>query len=74
MKIKVILEKGETRLDADNALLKALQLHTNGDAHKEKFEDPAMENLENKLSELHKLMLNDLIQKIFDELDKEDIV
>lgn len=71
-KVKVILEKGETKADADEALFKALNLHASGDIHvTESFEDPAMIDTTNVLKDKYEKIYADMIQEIFNELNKE---
>ena len=73
-KIKVILEAHETPADADEALLKALNHHSSGDAHDEEaFEDPAMIDATNILKAQYDALYADMLSEIFDELDKEYI-
>ena len=47
-------------------------MHVNGKVHgDEKFADPAMDDMEDRLSKLHKDVMAQLIGKIEAELDKE---
>lgn len=71
-KVKILLEPGETELDAHEALSKALEIHNNGDTHvKESFEDPAMIHLSQRMDKIHEMIYKDMVQEIIDELDKE---
>jgi len=70
-KIKIGLGKNETMFEAEEFLFKALDSHRSGDVHTEKFEDPAMEDVVNRMDEKHKMMYEKLIREIMDELDKE---
>lgn len=71
-KIKVILENGETILDADNKLLKALNHHASGDIHiKESFEDPVMIDVTHFMESEYQKIYKDMIQEINDVLDEE---
>lgn len=72
MKVKFYLKKDEDKFQAEDKLYKALGIHRNGDIHEdEKFVDPAMNDLENKLALEHKQIYSEMMQEIFDELDKE---
>lgn len=71
-KIKVILEPGETELDADIALHKALEYHSSGDVHDgEAFDDPAMIHMAQRMDEIHTKIYNEMVREIIEELDKE---
>lgn len=71
-KVKILLEKGETPADADEALLKALAHHATGDAHDEDvFDDPAMMHMAQRLEEIHTKIQADMLREISDLLDKE---
>jgi len=70
-KVKVFLEKGETELDAQIAIEKALQLHSSGDIHTESFEDPAMIHAQQRFEEIHDRIYKEMLDEIMDELDKE---
>ncbi len=71
-KVKVLLEKGETQSDADEALLKALNHHASGDAHMtESFDDPAMIDATYIMKAEYEKIYTEMIQEISDELDKE---
>ena len=71
-KVKVLLEKGETQSDADEALLKALNHHASGDVHvTESFEDPAMVDVTHVMETEYNKIYAEMIQEISDELDKE---
>lgn len=70
--IKIILEDGETELDAHVALEKAINFHNSGEVHlTESFDDPAMIDLSQKMEDIHKNIYTDMIREINDELDKE---
>lgn len=71
-RIKVILEPGETQLDVDNAMEKALAFHTNGDVHSEQsFDDPAMDHVAQRMRDAHSRMYAEMIREISDVLDEE---
>lgn len=71
-KIKILLEPGETELDVDVALHKALDFHASGDAHvEETFSDPAMAHTAQRLEELHAKMYTEMTREILDVLDEE---
>jgi hypothetical protein len=72
MKVKILLEQGETIADADQALFKALSHHASGDAHDgEAFEDPAMVHLSQRLEEMHANMYVAMTREIEAVLDEE---
>lgn len=71
-KIKILLEKGETMKSAEDALHKALNLHSSGDVHNaETFEDSATQDLTNRIVNLHAEIYSEMISEIMDELDSE---
>lgn len=70
-KVKIILEKGETERDAEDALLKAITSHNTGEVHVEGFDDPAMNDVTNKMEELHKKMYQEMLEEINEALDSE---
>jgi phosphopantetheinyl transferase (holo-ACP synthase) len=70
MKVRIELEKGETREDAKEALLKALNSQRNGSAHGDQFPDPAMEYMANKLKKRYNEIWTEMLQEINEELDK----
>ncbi len=70
--VKILLEPGETELDADSSLQKALDFHSSGDAHlDDAFNDPAMAHLMKRLDSEHSQMYSDMIQEILEVLDQE---
>lgn len=70
--VKILLEKGESPLDADHALQKALELHTTGQVHDGQiFDDPAMVHVAQRMEEVHARIYAEMIREICDELDKE---
>ena len=70
-KVKILLEKDESELDAQIAIQKALDIHTKGDTHKESFEDPAMVHTIQYMEELHEKTYKAMMQEIMEELDEE---
>lgn len=71
-KVKILLEDGETELDAQHALQKALDFQSSGQAHDgEAFDDPAMVDLSQRLEQDHAKMYLELIREISDVLDQE---
>jgi len=69
-KIKIELQKGETRDAAKEALYKALDSQVNGTKHDE-FLDPAMNDLESLMASEYEKMYSTLIEDII-ELIKEE--
>jgi hypothetical protein len=71
-KVKILLEPGESQLDADHALQKALEHHSQGSAHDdESFDDPAMVDLAQRLESDHSKMYIEMMREILDVLDEE---
>lgn len=71
-KVKILLEPGETQLDADNALQKALEHHSTGAAHDEEaFDDPAMVDLAHRLEIDHAKMYANMMREILEVIDEE---
>lgn len=72
MKVKVILEKGETRDQADELLLKALASHQNGEAHEEdSFLDPAMQDVAAQMVLEYQKVHESMMREISEALDEE---
>ena len=71
MRIKVLLEKGETQRDADLALYKAVTFHSNGDAHEAEFMDAAIKDIYAKLEQEYNIMITNTIREISDQLEDE---
>lgn len=72
MRVKIILEDGESELDAANSLQKALEFHSSGAAHDdESFDDPAMVDMARKMEEIHSRIYTDMIREINELLDEE---
>jgi hypothetical protein len=70
-KIKIILEKGETEREAEDSLLKAITAHNSGEIHIEGFEDPAMNDVVNKMEEVHNKIYQEMLDEISEALDTE---
>ena len=70
MKVKVELEKGETRDEAEEALYKALSSQRDGSTHGDQFPDPAMEHMANKLKKQYNDIWVEMLREISEELDK----
>lgn len=71
-KVKILLEDGETELDANHALQKALDFQSSGQAHdNEAFEDPAMVDLSQRLEQDHAKMYNEMMREILEVIDRE---
>lgn len=70
--VKIFLEPGEDEVDAQNALIKALDLQASGDTHlKESFEDPAMVDISDYMKKVGEDIYEEMIEEINNELDKE---
>lgn len=71
-KVKILLEKGETQHDAEQALMKALTHHASGDVHSSHtFTDPAMVHTANRMEEIYKKISQEMIQEIGEALDED---
>lgn len=71
-KVKILLEPGESQLDADHALQKALEHHSLGGAHDEEaFDDPAMVDLSQRLEQDHSKMYANMMREILGVIDEE---
>jgi acid stress-induced BolA-like protein IbaG/YrbA len=71
-KIKILLEKGETKEDIQDALEKALSIHKTGILHdKAKFEDEAMNNLASIVELKHEKMIKATIIQIINLIKSE---
>jgi len=72
-KVKIILDKNQTPKEAEELLFKALESQRTGEIHDEsEFLDPAMTSLENRLMELNKIFIDELIREVLDELEEEN--
>lgn len=70
-KVKIQLNKHETIEEADEALLKALLHHVNGDVHlKESFDDPAMVDISQRMADMHEKVYKEMLQEIIEALDE----
>lgn len=71
-KVKILLAKGESERDAEDLLLKSILHHSTGEVHAESgFQDPAMEDLANKMTNIHARIYQEMLQEIFEVLDAE---
>lgn len=71
-KVKILLEPGETQLDADNAIQKALEYHSSGEVHDdEPFDDPAMVHMAQRMEDIHTRIYADMVREISNVLDEE---
>lgn len=70
-RVKILLDKGETKEQAELKLLKALELTTSGDYLKEDYEEPAMQDLFNLMQSRFEQEYELMMEEIFHELDKE---
>lgn len=71
-KIKIFVDKDETKKEAEDMLFKALNLHRSGDAHdSDEFDDPAMDDMFGRISKKHKDIFADMMQEVMAALDEE---
>lgn len=71
-RVKILLEPGETELDAAHDLQKALEFQSSGAAHDDQaFDDPAMVDLAQRLESDHSKMYTNMMREILDVIDEE---
>lgn len=70
-KVKIYLEPGEDQRAAEDTLFKALNHHNSGDAHVETFQDPAMDDVADRMINIHSKIYHEMLQEISDCLDRE---
>lgn len=71
-RVKILLEPGETELDAAHDLQKALEFQSTGQAHDEEaFEDPAMVDLSQRLATEHEKLYAKMMREILEVIDEE---
>lgn len=70
-KVKIILDSGESIQEAEDSLVKAITSQDQGQSHTDGFEDPAMQSTVNRMEEAHKKIYQEMMQEIFEALDKE---
>lgn len=70
-KVKIIAGKGESMIDAEEKLFKALNSHRNGEIHTENFTDPAMRHTVEIMEELHAKQYAQMMAEIEEVLDEE---
>lgn len=70
-RVKIIPGNNETIEQAEENLYKALNAQRTGELHTEKFLDPAMVDLVERMQTAHENMYAEMMQEIMDELDKE---
>lgn len=72
MKIKIILNKNETKEQAEETLIKALNLHKDGDVHIDaSYDDAAMVDTENRLKDIHSKIYQDMLDEINETLEEQ---
>lgn len=70
-KIKIILEGSEAPEEQEETLYKALAAQRDGSTHVEPFEDPAMEDIYQKLLAEHQKTWKSMMREIEEVLDQE---
>ena len=71
-RIKIFVEDGETVEEVESNLVKAISHQISGDVHEsESFDDPAMKSVAEKMIKAHSEMYKNMLQEIFQELEKE---
>lgn len=71
-KVKILLEPGESELDAAHAIQKALDFQSSGSAHDtEVFDDPAMVHMAQRMEEIHAKIYTEMVREITAVLDEE---
>lgn len=70
--VKIFLQPGESIRDAEDALMKAFNLHASGDIHySHVFQDPAMAALAEKMESIYKNISQDMVREISEALDED---
>lgn len=71
-KVRIILDPDENVEEAEADLRKALSFHVTGEVHEgESFVDPAMVDINAKMSKLHEEAYQAMLKDIFQLLDKD---
>jgi hypothetical protein len=71
-KVKIFLDENETIQDAEESIFKALNHHSSGDVHSHhQFQDPGMQSIADRMEDIHSKIYQDMMNEIFEELDKE---
>lgn len=72
MKVKILLEPGESREEAKEFLFKALELQMPSEAHEEGFDDPVMQAASDDMKSYYEKLNREMMQEI-EELLEQDI-
>jgi len=72
-KVKILLEPGESQEQAQDALVKALTAHENGDVHGDTFMDPVMEAAADGMKKKYQEMNREMMAEIEEVLDREGL-
>lgn len=71
-RVKILLDPGETEIEAAEAIQKAFEFQSSGQAHDEEaFDDPAMVDLANRLEQDHAKMYAAMMREILEVVDAE---
>lgn len=71
-KVKIILDRGETQHDAEQALIKAINHHSSGEVHSSHvFTDPAAESAAYKMQDTFNKINTEMMEEIFQTLDED---
>lgn len=71
-RVKIFVDPGETIEEVEDSLLKAIAHHNSGDVHEgENFEDPAMNDVAEKMKAIHEASYQVMLQEIFALLEKD---
>jgi hypothetical protein len=71
MKVKIEVQKGQTREEAEELLYKALDSHRTGAQHSQEFQDPVMRELDAELQHVYGEIYQEMLEDIFEIIDKE---
>lgn len=71
MKVKILLEPGESREDVKELLFKALESQQPTEAHEDNFEDPVMEAAAEEMKQAYVQLNREMIQEIEELLDRD---
>lgn len=70
--VKIFLDKGEKLEDVEADLFKALGHHASGDIHEtESFQDPAMNDVADKMKKTHAVIYQEMLDEIFKALESD---
>ena len=69
--VKIILNKNETMHEAEETLFKALNMHRTGDQLTDDLQDPAMNDVVQRMETAHDKIYKEMMEEIEAVLDQE---